>query len=151
MIWSGGPSFRKAIQNLYWLHNMITRDQAYKWIRVCCSPNTHLMYMERPLPISGVEVIWWISMIEWEWLCLMVGDTIFSIYSRNSEFRNSKLLLDVNSWCYIMWITLFWCGFQKSEKQMKNIWVVAKICIPTSKQMCTLQYLILFIPSSLLL
>ena len=151
MILCGGPSFRKAIQNLYQLHSIVTGEQACKWLRVCCLPDTHLMYMDRPLPISGVEVIWWILMIEWKGLCLMVGDMILSLYSMNAEFRNLKLLFDVDFWCYVMWVALFWCGFQKSGEQMKNIWVVTKICILTSKQMCTLQSLILFIPSSLLL
>ena len=54
-IYYGGPFFRKAFQNLNLLHNMVTREQANKKARVCCWPNTHLMYIARIVPISGVK------------------------------------------------------------------------------------------------
>ena len=54
-IYYGGPFFRKTFQNLNLLHNMVTREQANKQATVCCWPNTHLMYIARIVPISGVK------------------------------------------------------------------------------------------------
>ena len=54
-IYYGGPFFGKACQNLNLLHNMVTREQANKQARMCCWPNTHLMYIARIVPISGVR------------------------------------------------------------------------------------------------
>ena len=54
-IYYGGPLFRKACQNLKLLHNMVTREQGNKQAKMCCSPNTHSMYIARIVLISGVR------------------------------------------------------------------------------------------------